>query len=119
MKKVYLALFLIFTVSLTGIVKAQNSSNKGKDFYVAYSGHIDGTTSRLTLFLSADQSTTYEVYVGPNLISNGTITANSCLPVVINSTIAAQNAYIGSSNVIEKNKAIRVITNNPISLYPI
>jgi PKD repeat protein len=119
MKKLYLSLCLLFTMSLFGVVNAQNSSNKGKDFYVAYSGHIDGTASRLTLFLSADQSTTYEVYVGPNRISSGTISANTCLPVPIDPTIAAQNAYIGSSNVIEKNKAIRVITNNPISLYSI
>jgi len=103
----------------TGAVFSQNTSNKGKDFYVPYAGHIDGDRSRLTLFLSADQATEYQVYIGNTLISTAgaSIPANTCLPFVID-----PNAYavlMSSSNVIEPNKAIHVVTTKAISLYSI
>ena len=96
---------------------AQNTSNKGKDFYVAYSGHIDALVSRLTLFLSADQATTYEVFIGTTSIATGSIPANTCLPVIINPN--TQPVYIATSDVVEANKAIRVVTSKPISLYSV
>lgn len=108
--------FLLFARSLSF---AQNTSNKGKDFYVPYAGHIDGDRSRLTLFLSADQATEYEVYVGNTLVSpaGATIPANTCLPFVINPNTYA--VLMGSSNLIEPNKAIHVVTTKAISLYSI
>lgn len=116
MKKIYL-ITLFFIVILVQYTKAQNTSNKGKDFYVAYSGHIDGLTSRLTLFLSADQATTYQVFVGSTQIASGAINSNTCLPVIIDPN--AVSVYIASSDVVEVNKAIHVVTAKPISLYSI
>ncbi len=106
-------LFFAFTQNLY----AQNTSNKGKDFYVAYSGHIDALASRLTLFLSADQATTYEVFIGSTSIATGSINANTCLPVIINPN--TRPVYIATSDVIEANKAIHVVTAKPISLYSV
>jgi len=116
MKKNYL-LICFFVFAFLQNLNAQNTSNKGKDFYVAYSGHIDALTSRLTLFLSADQATTYQVFVGTVQIANGSISANTCLPVIIDPN--AQPVYIATSDVVETNKAIRVVTAKPISLYSI
>ena len=98
---------------------AQNTSNKGKDFYVPYAGHVDGNNSRLTLFLSADQATEYKVYIGGILVSpvGATIPANTCLPFVIDPN--TYDVLIGSSNLIEPNKAINVVTTKAISLYSI
>ncbi|WP_343522098.1 PKD domain-containing protein [Pedobacter sp.] len=112
-------LVLFFLLFARPFSFAQNTSNKGKDFYVPYAGHIDGNNSRLTLFLSADQATDYKIYVGSTLVSpvGATIPANTCVPFVIN-----PNAYpvlMGSSNLIESNKAINVVTSKAISLYSI
>lgn len=112
-----LAIFFLL-VFKTGTVFSQNTSNKGKDFWVTYSGHIDGKSSRLTLFLSADKATDYQVYVGNTVVSAGNISANTCLPVIIDPNV--YDAYIESNNVVESNKAIHVTTtNNPISLYSV
>lgn len=112
-----LVLFFLLSASLFSL--AQNTSNKGKDFYVPYAGHIDGNNSRLTLFLSADQATDYKVYIGGVLVSpvGATISANTCLPFVIDPT--AYNVLMSSSNVVERNKAINVVTSKAISLYSI
>lgn len=108
--------FLLFTKFFSF---AQNTSNKGKDFYIPYAGHIDGNNSRLTLFLSADQATDYKVYIGGILVSpvGATIPANTCLPFVIDPN--TYDILIGSSNLIEPNKAINVVTTKAISLYSI
>lgn len=108
---------LLFAFVFLQNLSAQNTSNKGKDFYVAYSGHVDGLVSRLTLFLSADQATTYEVFIGSTSIAVGSIAANTCLPVIINPN--TQPVYIATSDVVEANKAIHVVTAKPISLYSI
>ncbi|MEJ5995466.1 PKD domain-containing protein [Pedobacter sp. Du54] len=112
------ALILLFVIlAFVQKLSAQNTSNKGKDFYVAYSGHIDALASRLTLFLSADQATTYQVFVGVVQVSSGSITANTCLPVIIDPNTV--NVYIAGSDVIEQNRAIHVVTTKPISLYSV
>ncbi|WP_293787009.1 PKD domain-containing protein [uncultured Pedobacter sp.] len=112
-----LVLFFLLSASLFSF--AQNTSNKGKDFYIPYAGHVDGNNSRLTLFLSADQATDYKVYIGGVLVSSAgaTIPANSCLPFVIDPN--AYNVLMSSSNVVERNKAITVVTTKAISLYSI
>jgi gliding motility-associated-like protein len=116
-KKLFLAIALFFLIGFSQNVLAQNTSNKGKDFWVTYNGHIDALASRLTLFLSADQATTYEVFIGTTSIASGAITANTCLPVIIDPNL--YSVYIGSSDVVETNMAIHVVTTKSISLYSV
>jgi len=106
--------FLLFAKTLSF---AQNTSNKGKDFWVTYSGHVNGTSSKLTLFLSAVRATTYTVYIGNAVIASGNITANTCLPVIIDPN--SRPVYIDGSDIIESNKGIHVVTESPISLYSV
>lgn len=115
MKNSYLILILLLLLASKGESFAQSTSNKGTDFWIAYAGHIDGTTSRMTLFLSSDVSTSYEVKAGGFTIASGNITANVVTPVFINPT--QWNVYIGSSDVKETNKGINVTTGDPISVY--
>ncbi|MES2653543.1 MAG: gliding motility-associated C-terminal domain-containing protein [Bacteroidota bacterium] len=115
LRKIFFSLFFVGLIVFSTHSFGQNTSNRGKDFWVAYSGHVDALSSRLTLFLSADQATDYEIFVGTTLISNGTISANTCLPFVIDPNQYA--VYIANSNVTESNKAIRVKTVKSISLY--
>jgi len=98
-------------------VFSQNTSNKGKDFWVTYSGHANGTASKLTLFLSADRATTYTVYIGNTVITSGSIAANTCQPVIIDPN--SHTVYIDGSDIVESDKGIHVVTTSPISLYSV
>lgn len=117
MKNCYLFVIVLLITVFSKNAIAQNTSNRGKDFWVAYTGHRDALSSRLTLFLSADQTTSYEVYIGNTLISSNNISANTCLPIVIDPN--DYNVYVAGSDQIEENKAIRVKTAKSISLYSI
>lgn len=104
-------------LGLSNYANAQGTSNKGTDFWVAYSGHIDGKLSRMTLFLSSDVNTTYKVEGAGGVIESGTITANTIKTVFIDPN--AVDVYIGSSDVVEINKGIHITTGNPISVYAV
>jgi len=117
MKNCYLLVIVLLITVFSKDAVAQNTSNRGKDFWVAYSAHINALNSRLTLFLSADQSTTYEVKIGNATVSSGTISANTCLPIIIDPNEYA--SYIAGSDEISANRAIRVITAKSISLYSV
>ena len=111
-------LFVISIISLLFIpvnLSAQSTSNRGTDFWLAYTGHVDGLVSRMTLFLSSDVNTTYEVKSGGKVISSGSISANVVTPVFINPN--QHSVYIGSSNFKEVDKGINVTSAKPISLY--
>jgi gliding motility-associated-like protein len=106
---------LIF--GLSGFANAQGTSNKGTDFWVAYTGHIDAKLSRMTLFLSSDVNTTYKVEGFGAVIESGTITANVIKTVFIDPNVV--DVYIGSSDVVELNKGINISSGSPISVYSI
>ena len=96
---------------------AQNTSNKGKEFWIAYTGHIDGTTSKMYLYITSDVNTTAEVRIGGVSIAGSpfVITANTIQPVPIDPEVL--NVYIGSSDLIETGKAIQVIAEKPVVVY--
>ncbi|WP_164891098.1 PKD domain-containing protein [Botryobacter ruber] len=96
---------------------AQNTSNKGKDFWIAYMGHIDGQSnsnaqSKLSLYVTSDVTTTGTVAVpGIGFVQNFTVTANNVTIINI-----PQAAYIGNSEVVE-NKGIHVTAEEPVVVY--
>lgn len=112
-----LVLIMGLIFGLSSFVSAQGTSNKGTDFWLAYAGHIDGKLSRMTLFLSSDVTTTYKVEGFGQVIESGTITANVIKSVFIDPNVI--DVYIGSSDVVEKNKGIHITTGNSISVYSI
>ena len=116
MNRVGLLVCVIFFFVFPSLVSAQSTSNKGKDFYLPYAAHVDALTSQMTLILSADLQTDYKISIGNAVIATGSIAPNTSHQEVINPT--ASN-YIGSSETIETNKAIRVETTKSISLYSI
>lgn len=99
------------------IAFSQNTSNKGKEFWIAYTGHIDGTESKMYLYLTSDVSTTASVRIGGVDIPGSpfAIMANTVTPVAIDPTVL--NVYIGSSDIVEKGKAIHVTSEKPIVVY--
>ncbi len=99
-------------------VSAQDFSNKGKDFWVIYTGHIDGTTSRMALYITSDQNATGTVSVAGNVI-NFAVTANQVTTVRFTNTSTPSNsvAYNGQTTGIGTNKGIHIVADHPVVVY--
>src|SRR5437762_12270751 len=92
MRKFKLPFTLVVTTILMWLsASAQDFSNKGKEFWLAYCYHVGmvngGGTPTMTLYLTADVATTYnvEIYGGTNLQS-GSIAPGQVITADIPST---------------------------------
>ncbi len=113
---IVLIVFSLFA-GLSLSASAQSNSNKGTDFWVAYAGHIDGKSSRMTLFLSSDINTTYKVEGNGQVIASGNILANVITPVFVDPNVI--DVHIASFDVVESKKGINITSGSPISVYTI
>ncbi len=119
MKKILLASLIhcLFVVCVFG----QGFSNKGKDFWIPYPEHIDGTNSTMGLYITCDVNTSGVLSVGSNNIPF-TVTANSVSPMFIGltGTVVSTNAnvYLGGlqDNVVS-GKAIHVVATNAVVVF--
>ena len=109
---------VLLSLLISGTAFAQDFSNKGKDFWVIYTGHVDGTTSRMALYLTSDQNATGTVSVAGNNIPF-TVTANQVTTVRFTNTSTPSNsvAYNGQTTGIGTNKGIHIVSNHPIVVY--
>ena len=113
-----LLVLLACCVMTSNIIQAQDFSNKGKDFWVAYTGHIDGLNSRMALYLTSEYNTSGTVEVNGNIIPF-TIIAYKVTTVQFTNTSTPNNsvAYNSQSEGIVGNKGIHIISLNPIVAY--
>ncbi|MFN3794850.1 MAG: PKD domain-containing protein [Chitinophagaceae bacterium] len=105
-----LVLLLLFGM----FAEAQDFSNKGKEFWLPYAGHIDNLASRMALYISATENTTGEVQLN-NQIIPFTVTANQATTVQINP--ALYGVYNQQADGIGVKTGIRVVSQKPIVLY--
>lgn len=110
-----LLLTLLFAAVFGLLGNAQDFSNKGKEFWLAYCYHVGMTSGQppaMTLYLTSDVNTTYtvEIYGGAN-IATGSIGAGQVVTVTIPTT------YFIDNEGLFQNKAIRVTAVNPIVVY--
>ena len=96
----------------------QDFSNKGKDFWVIYTGHIDGTGSRMALYITSDQNATGTVSVAGSSVPF-TVTANQVTTVRLTNTSTPSNtlAYNGQTTGIGSNRGIHVVADHPVVVY--
>lgn len=116
MRKLTLGLFfaLIFMQ-----VTAQDFSNKGKEFWLAYCYHVGmvngGGQPQMSLYITSDQATTYSVEAFglpvSTPIQNGNITPGQVVQVII------PTAYFVNDEGIFNNRAIRVTAAKPVVVY--
>ncbi|MBL7733776.1 MAG: hypothetical protein JNM88_21575, partial [Chitinophagaceae bacterium] len=95
---------------------AQDFSNKGKEFWLAYCYHVGmvngGGAPAMTLYLTSDVATTYTVEIyGVATLSTGAIAANAVVPVTI------PNTYFISTDGLTTNRTIHVTAAKPIVVY--
>ena len=112
-------LFFIFLITLSNqFLAAQDYSNKGKDFWVIYTGHIDGTTSRMALYITSDQNATGTLSVGGSTL-NFTVTANQVTTLRLTNATTPNNslAYNGQTTGIGTNRGIHIVTDKDVVVY--
>lgn len=109
-------MFLLFFWGFHGA--AQDLSNRGKDFWVAYAGHIDGTKSRMALYITSDQNASGQVAINGNTIPFS-VTANQVTTVQLTSTSNPSNAlaYNGQVEGIGVQKGIHITADQPVAVY--
>ncbi|MES2389045.1 MAG: gliding motility-associated C-terminal domain-containing protein [Bacteroidota bacterium] len=106
-------LFLLLFILPLGIapVNAQ-SSNLGTDFWTVYAAHIDGTRSRMNLYISSTTSTTGTVSIPLiNYMAPFNVVANTVTTIVIPSS-----AYMDGSEQV-KNLGIHITALQPVAVY--
>lgn len=108
------SLLFCFSVSF-----GQNTSNKGRDFWIGYMAHIEnensnpqGGVSQMNLYITSDVNTTATVTVGDGAASTHNIIANSVTVV----SVSPSAAYVGASEAIVK-RGIHVTAAQPVVVY--
>ncbi len=111
---------LIILICLAGSMDlaAQDYSNKGKDFWVIYTGHIDATNSRMALYITSAYNATGTLSVNGSTLPF-TVTANqiTTLRLTNSSTPANSLAYNAQVSGIGTNKGIHIVADTPIVVY--
>lgn len=124
MRLIVYRLFLIFLFTTKSIlVFSQDFSNRGTDFWVVYSGHIDALSSRMALYITSNVNTSGTVSVNGKS-TDFTVIANQVTVVQLSTSSALSNAdaYLTNNNisqleVIGINKGIHIKSQNPVVVY--
>ena len=111
-------------------LSGQEFSNKGKEFWLTYPAHVDGTGSVMGLYITASVNTTgtLELAGGPPLTF--TVQANVVTRIFLNSTGTGvvsgttpqyfglnTAVYQSQSNGVKSKSAIRIASNDPLVVY--
>ena len=115
-RRFYLPFTLVVTLIASLYASAQDFSNKGKEFWLAYCYHVGminpGGFPEMTLYITSDVATTYAVEIyGGAVLQSGSISAGQ----VVTATIPT--AYFINDEGIFTNKAIRVTSAKPVVVY--
>lgn len=103
---------------MTSKLTAQDYSNKGKDFWLNYTGHINGTVSRMALYITSEFNASGTLSVGGSNLPF-TVTANQVTTLRLTNTSTPSNtlAYNGQVTGIGVNKGIHIVSDTPIVVY--
>lgn len=116
-KLLLLSLLLICST----ILVAQDNSNKGKEFWIAYPAHIDGTNSVMGLYITSDKNTSGTIQVGSTTTLNFTVTANQITRIFLGTgagnTASNVDVYLNMSDGIKTNAAIKISSTDPVVVY--
>ncbi|MBL7745643.1 MAG: PKD domain-containing protein [Chitinophagaceae bacterium] len=115
MRKLVLPFFIPLALLLCSRSMAQDFSNKGKEFWLAYCYHVgmaQGGSPVMTLYITSDVNTPYTVEIfGVTTIQTGTITAGQVVTVTI------PTSYFINDEGPFSNKAIHVTADKPVVVY--
>ena len=107
---------LMVTILLCLGSSAQDFSNKGREFWLAYCYHVGminpGGPPTMTLYITSDLSTNYtiEIFGGP-VLQSGSITAGQVVTAIVPPT------YFINDEGTFTNRAIHITSDRPVVVY--
>ena len=123
MRKFYLLrTLLIFTILHGSVSFAQDFSNKGKDFWVAYGYHQVMTTGNLqemVLYFATDQVTNITISIPGNGYSQTLISpaGNNVLTSAVIPKTGPQDVRLNAASSFPEDKGIHITSDRPIVAY--
>jgi gliding motility-associated-like protein len=108
---------------LTSLPLTAQLTNKGKDFWIAYTSHLEGLNSAMGVYITSPVNTTGTIQVGKETPKNITIKANEVYKVFIGSTnipgmdFSNNSVYLSLTDGIHGSAGIRVTTADPVSVF--
>ena len=113
-------LLFIFCLFFSVFASAQDFSNKGKEFWIAYPSHIDGTNSVMGLYITSSVNANVTIQVGAST-NTVAVTANQVKRYFIGSTATmdanSSSVYLDQADGVKTGAAIKVTSDNPIVVY--
>jgi hypothetical protein len=101
-------------------VSAQDFSNKGKNFWIVYPDHVDGTSSAMGLYITSDVNATGSIRLGSRTIPF-TVMANSVTRKFIGPNATGDAPNLGIVNTlsegIQSNSGIQIVSDQPVVVY--
>jgi gliding motility-associated-like protein len=117
----YLSFSVAFFISLLSSVSAQDFSNRGTDFWVAYGYHqvMTGNNGQdMVLYFAAEQATTVTVTIpGTGYTQTYNVAANSVLTSATLPKAGTQDARLLTETGLPENKGIHITSTQPIVCY--
>jgi gliding motility-associated-like protein len=121
MRKIYLLGTLVLSILFNTISTAQDFSNKGKDFWVAYGYHqvmVAGNGQDMRLYFSAEQTANVTVTIpGIGYSQSYIVPANTTIASNIIPKGAPQDARLLAESTTGENKGIHIVSDKPIVAY--
>jgi len=118
-------IFVFIVIVNYSSLLAQDFSNKGKEFWIAYPAHINGnigaTSSVMGLYITSSVNTTGTIKLGGGNTLNINVTANQITKVflgsVANMDATSNDVYLDMTDGIKSNAAIKINTADPVVVY--
>ena len=111
-------LFLCFFSFLK--INAQEYSNKGRDFWIAYPAHINGTGSVMGIYITSDQDATVNIKAGNTNLPVVQVVRNQVQRIFLGgggNNPTNTDVYLNSEDGIKPGAAIHIVSDKNIVVY--
>lgn len=113
-----LTLLTLILITVSG--QAQDFSNKGRDFWIAYPAHIDERQSVMGIYITSDVNATGTIAVGSSVV-NFTVTANQITRKFLGSSAtmdaSSTPVYLDMQDGAKNGAGIHIVSDNPVVVY--
>ena len=98
---------------------AQEYSNKGRDFWLAYPTHIDGTGSVMGIYITSDQDATVNIKAGNINLPTVQVIRNQIQRVFLGGAGNPTNVdvYLSAEDAVKPGAAIHIVSDKNIVVY--
>jgi gliding motility-associated-like protein len=108
--------FICWSVATIG----QDFSNKGRNFWIVYPDHVDGTNSAMGIYITSDVNATGTIRLGNRTIPF-TVQANTVTRKFIGPNASGDAPNLGIVNTlsegIQPNSGIQIVSDQPVVVY--